>query len=84
MNIEPINPNGMPADQRLYSTDELAVFLGGSADSWTGLFLRLVGKSDPEHRSRLAEGFPGHVRAWEMWQALPEPTVGALTAALLT
>lgn len=48
----------------------LAFMLGGSADSWTGDALRLVGKSDPRHLTALRLAMPGHVAAWETWRAM--------------
>jgi hypothetical protein len=46
----------------------LCFALGGSDSSWTGDALRLIGKSDPQHRAALRRALPGHVAAWETWQ----------------
>jgi len=46
----------------------LCLMLGGSVNSWTGDFLRLVAKSDHEHRARLQLAAPGMVAAWLAWQ----------------
>jgi hypothetical protein len=80
--MDTINPNRMPDDEDLTDLGSLAIFLGGSHDSWTGDFLRLVAKSDPEHRARLREAFPLLVNAWEVWMLMLRPTVGRLTAEL--
>jgi hypothetical protein len=80
--VDTINPNRMPDDEDLTDLSSLAVFFGGSGDSWTGDFLRLVAKSDPEHRARLREAFPLLVNGWEAWMLLAHPTVGALTTEL--
>lgn len=83
MIIDAVNPHRMPETDRLYGLHELALFLGGSRDSWTGDFLRLVAKSDPQHRATLHRAFPVHVRAYELWMRLQQPTVAELTAALV-
>lgn len=82
-NLERINPLRMVDDLRLSEFHELCLFLGGSDDSWTGVFLGLVGKSDPRHRAQLAVAFPLMVRAWEIWVSRPEVTVASLTRSLL-
>jgi hypothetical protein len=82
--IDVVNPHRMPPADRLYGLPELALFLGGSHDSWTGDFLRLVAKSDRDHRTALHRAFPVHVRAYELWQRLTDPTVASLTEALVT
>lgn len=63
---------------------ELALFLGGDTNSFTGELLRLIAKADPENLNRLAAGFPRHVRAWVMWRAcapVPARTLVALLEA---
>lgn len=50
------------------SLADVALLLGGSLDSWTGDFLRLVGKSDPEHRAKLRTACPDHVDLYVWWQ----------------
>lgn len=78
----PLEPSHKPLPQRpdrqavhewdLWSDPDdisaLCLALGGSVDSWTGDFLRLLGKSDPEHRARLRLAAPGMVAAWQAWQ----------------
>lgn len=54
-------------DRPVQHVADLALILGGSDDSWTGDFLRLVAKSDPEHRAKLRAAFPLEVRLWERW-----------------
>ena len=34
---------------------------------WTAHLLRLIAKSDVEHREALRQCFPDHVEAWERW-----------------
>jgi hypothetical protein len=77
--------DGGPDDRRMYGTGDLAVFLGGSEDSFTGLLLVLICKaqSTPENFSRLTLAFPREVTAWLMWNAMsPAPTFSELRAAL--
>lgn len=61
-------------DDQIRTIDGLALILGGSGDSFTGDLLRLIAKADPGNRAQLRGAFPYHVRAWELWQSLPEPT----------
>ncbi len=62
-------------DREIWGTGDLAVFLGGSGDSFTGLLLALIAKADPEARGRLKLAFPRQVTAWELWQSCsPVPT----------
>jgi hypothetical protein len=62
-------------DRQMWGTGDLAVFLGGSEDSFTGLLLVLIAKADPENRGRLKLAFPRQVTAWELWQSCsPVPT----------
>jgi hypothetical protein len=56
-------------DRQMWGTGDLAVFLGGSEDSFTGLLMVLIAKADPENRVRLKLAFPRQVAAWELWQA---------------
>lgn len=63
----------MPSD-RIVTTGDLALLLGGSEGSFTGDLLRLVEGADPENRERLRTAFPVQVRAWELWQESFEPT----------
>lgn len=80
MSIERINPHGMPDDTPVTTFHDLALFLGGSRDSWTGDLLRLIAKSDPEHRDALREAFPVHVAVWTRWNAsAPPQTVAQMT-----
>lgn len=62
--------------------DDLAVFLGGSADSFTGDLLRLMRKADPGNRVALAAAFPEQHIALVVWESLQEPTYAKLAAAL--
>ena len=71
------------ADRRMYGTDDLAVFLGGSASSFTGLLVILMQKADPGNLARLKLAFPREFAAWETWGAMsPVPTFAELRAAL--
>jgi hypothetical protein len=72
-------------DMQLYGTGDLARFLGGSEDSFTGLLLVLIAKaqSTPENMGRLELAFPREVTAWKMWQSMsPVPTSRQLREAL--
>ena len=55
-------------------TGELAVVLGGSADSFTGELLRLIAKADPWNRRKLLPAFPREVVAYAYWMAQRGPT----------
>ena len=72
-------------DTQLFGTGDLALFLGGSEDSFTGLLLVLITKaqSTPANYSRLKSAFPREVRAWETWMGMtPVPTFRELREAL--
>ena len=70
-------------DRRMYGTGDLAVFLGGSEDSFTGLLLVLMQKADPGNLARLRLAFPREVKAWETWNSMsPVPTFAGLREAL--
>lgn len=72
-------------DRQMWGTGDLAVFLGGSEDSFTGLLLVLIAKAQatPENYSLLKFAFPREVRAWETWQSMsPVPTFAQLREAL--
>jgi hypothetical protein len=70
-------------DAPLYGTGDLARFLGGSRDSFTGLLLVLFQKADPGNLARLKRGFPEVHAAWAMWSAMsPVPTPRQLREAL--
>ena len=75
-----------PWDNRqMWGTGDLALFLGGSVDSFTGKLLELVAKAQatPENYSRLKSAFPREVRAWETWNSMsPCPTFRELREAL--
>jgi hypothetical protein len=72
-------------DLQMWGTGDLAMFLGGSESSFTGLLLMLITKAQatPENYSRLKSAFPREVRAWETWNAMsPAPTPRQLREAL--
>jgi len=70
-------------DRRLFGTGDLAVFLGGSEDSFTGLLIVLMQKADHGNLARLRLAFPREVRAWEVWNSMsPVPTFAELREAL--
>jgi hypothetical protein len=70
-------------DRQMYGTGDLARFLGGSEDSFTGLLLVLMQKADPGNLARIRAGFPREVQAWEIWNAMsPAPTPRRLREAL--
>lgn len=72
----------MAPETTLWGTGDLAVYLGGSEDSFTGDLIRLIAKADPGNRARLLVAFPREVYAYLTWMALDPPTAGALTEAL--
>lgn len=78
--------SGQPGStEPMYGLGDLALFLGGSADSFTGDLLRLIAKaqSTPENLARLTRGFPAAVRAWAVWNGMdPCPTADQLAAEL--
>jgi hypothetical protein len=60
---------------------DLARFLGGSDDSFTGLLLMLIAKSDSGNMRKLAEAFPYETAAWRIWhEADPALTAAELRA----
>jgi hypothetical protein len=70
-------------DRPLFHTADLAQFLGGSEDSFTGLLLVLLQKADPGNVARIRKGFPEIVTAWETWNAhVAAPTPRQLREAL--
>jgi hypothetical protein len=70
-------------DRQMYGTGDLARFLGGSEDSFTGLLLVLFQKADPGNLARLKSAFPRVHEAWAMWNAIsPAPTPRQLEEAL--
>jgi hypothetical protein len=72
-------------DLQMWGTGDLALFLGGSESSFTGLLLTLITKAQatPENYSRLKFAFPREVRAWETWNSMsPCPTFRELREAL--
>jgi hypothetical protein len=72
-------------DRPIDATWDLAVFLGGSHDSFTGKLLELIAKAQatPENMGRLELAFPREVAAWKTWQSMsPAPTFGQLREAL--
>ncbi|HEV2452214.1 MAG TPA: hypothetical protein VGS62_09845 [Streptosporangiaceae bacterium] len=73
------------ADRSIPTTHQLALFLGGSPDSFTGLLLVLIAKAQatPENMGRLELAFPREVTAWKTWQSMsPAPTFRQMQAAL--
>lgn len=69
-----------PPDMELKSYGDLALALGGSADSFTGQLLLLIAKADPGNRARLRRGFPRQVAAWETWSFPANGKLGYITA----
>lgn len=81
----------MPTDQpdlawdgwKVHSTGELAVFLGGSDTSFTGMLLDLIAKADPGNKAKIRLGFPHTVAVYDAWMTCdPVPTWGEVKAAL--
>lgn len=74
------NPYG---DLAIAITGQLAVFLGGTEDSFTGLLLVLIAKADPINKARLRSAFPEVVRAYDTWMSFDTaPTWDQLKSAL--
>jgi hypothetical protein len=70
-------------DVKISATGLLALFLGGSHDSFTGLLLVLFQKADPDNLARLRLAFPRVALAWETWGSMsPVPTFRELADAL--
>lgn len=72
-------------DRQLDGLGDLALFLGGSEDSFTGKLLALIAKaqSTPANMAALEQGFPREVTAWRAWmQMSPSPTAAELCAIL--
>ena len=71
------------ASHPITTTAHLALFLGGSHDSFTGLLLVLFQKADPGNYARLKDAFPEQAQAYETWMAMsPAPTFAQLREAL--
>ncbi|HEV2452007.1 MAG TPA: hypothetical protein VGS62_08775 [Streptosporangiaceae bacterium] len=69
--------------RQILRTGDLALFLGGSGDSFTGLLLTLIAKADPGNKARLRMAFPREVAAFDGWQSMsPAPTFRQLREAL--
>lgn len=75
-----INPD--QADWPIPTTGHLAVFLGGSHDSFTGMLLGLFQKADPGNHRKLADAFPREDEALHAWGTLQDPTFARLAHAL--
>lgn len=70
-------------DQVVVTTSHLALFLGGSEDSFTGHLVYLIAKGHPQHDGRVARGYPGPVRAYQVWMAASsQPTAKQLYEAI--
>ena len=70
-------------DRQMFGTGDLAVFLGGSEDSFTGLLIVLMQKADHGNLHRLRFAFPREFRAWVTWNSMsPVPTFRELREAL--
>lgn len=71
------------AGQVIRVTGDLALYLGGSGDSFTGMLLNLAAKTDPGNRARLRAAFPREITAYETWMRCePPPTAAELAAQL--
>lgn len=74
-------------DMPMPMVGDLALFLGGSDDSFTGDLLRLMRKADPGNRRVLAGAFPREDEALRKWEWLSDvsggaPSMGQLRDAL--
>lgn len=80
-------PIALDPEAQVDGLGDLALFLGGSEDSFTGEVLKLItkGQSTPDNMDRLIVAFPREVVAWSVWMAQPEaPTAAELLAALVS
>lgn len=66
------------ADRPLPTLDELALFCGGSAGTFTFELLRLMRRADPYNKRRLAQAYPDEYLALEIWQTMTAPTFGEM------
>lgn len=62
----------MNAGDTIRTAGDLARFLGGDADSFTGDLLHLIAKADPGNRERLGIAFSREVCAWQLWQGFEQ------------
>jgi hypothetical protein len=67
----------------IVSTGLLAMFLGGSVDSFTGQLLALMAKADRGDFEKLKAAFPREAAVFMIWQATePAPTFAQLREIL--
>jgi len=78
------SPTGaLHPDMLVENGGHLALFLGGSPDSFTGMLIHLIAKGDPENRAKLRLGFPDQVLAWELWSGMEDiPTAMELVTVI--
>lgn len=83
MFAEGIKPSALADDAVISTRERLALFLGGTADSFTSLLLQAIEKADPGNKARLRAIFPNTWAAYQMWTECPKPpTAGQLTVML--
>lgn len=76
-------PIAIDPDIELVDLGQLALFLGGDVNTYTGELLRLIDKADPDNRARLAGAYPRESIAYGTWQSTtPAPTGAELVDAL--
>lgn len=64
---------------QVYTSNQLAVILGGSEASFTGRMLELCSHADPGNLARLKTMWPHLVLAWQAWVSCdPAPTPAEL------
>jgi hypothetical protein len=68
--------------EKLTTLGDLAVFCGGSHDSFTGQLLALMRNADPGNRVRLAWAFPLEDALLRGWEEMEDPTPEKMTAWL--
>lgn len=69
--------------QKITTSGQLALVLGGSDSSMIGELLRLFPKADPSYQARFRRAFPGLWLAWEAWSNHgTTPTTAELYAAM--
>lgn len=78
-----LDTGALAPDARIRLLSDLALFLWGSEDSFTGFLLYLIAKADLFNLARLRIAFPETVAAYEAWQRCdPAPTAAELRNAI--
>ncbi len=68
----PRRPSVLDDDQPITDLADLARALGGEPSSWTGEALKLIAKSDADHRAYLIAGIGELVNAHAVWMTMTD------------